>query len=767
MSITKKELQFMTTKTFIKNIEHESATKHVTGKAIYIDDIPEPKNILHAAIGFSRISRGTIEKIDLRDVYNSEGVIDIITESDIEGQNDVGPIFKGDKIFTSKKIEYYGQPIFAVIATTNKLAREAVIKVKLKIKKIKPILTIEDAIKKKSFVLKSKTIKKGGATNAIKNSDHCLKGKLECGGQDHFYLEGQIAITIPKEDNNFLIYSSTQHPSETQQIVAKVLKQKFNSINVNVRRIGGGFGGKETQSFLFAAISSIAAKKLNRPVKLRIDRDDDMIMTGKRHPFIFKYEVGFSNNGKINGLKILMASNCGISADLSGAINDRAIYHIDNAYFIPNLELTSHRCKTNTVSNTAFRGFGGPQGMFCIENIIDCISHHLNKEPSNVRVQNFYKKNSNNITHYGMRIEDNIIEELFNNLKNKSNYTKRKKEIQKFNKSNSILKKGIAITPVKFGISFTTTHLNQAGALVHIYTDGSIHLNHGGIEMGQGLMTKLALVAANEFGLDINDIKISSTDTEKVANTSASAASATTDLNGGAILNAIYNIKLELNAFIKKYYKSNKIIYKNGKIICDKKILVFNKVIANAYLNRIKLYSSGFYKTPKINVNVKDLSGRPFLYFAYGAAVSEVIIDTLTGENKLLQVDIIHDVGNSINQRIDIGQIEGGFVQGLGWLTTEEITWDKEGNILSHSPSTYKIPTAGEIPDKFNVEIYKKGYNTENVVNRSKAVGEPPFMLALSVFSAIKDAVLNANDKKDSTKLIAPATAENILNSLN
>jgi len=574
-------------------------------------------------------------------------------------------------------------------------------------------------------------------------------------------------MTIPQENKNFLIYSSTQHPSETQQIVAKVLDQKFNSINVKVRRIGGGFGGKETQSFLFAAISSIAAKKLNRPVKLRIDRDDDMIITGKRHQFIFNYEVGFSNDGKINGLKILMASNCGISADLSGAINDRAIYHIDNAYYIPNLDLTSYRCKTNTVSNTAFRGFGGPQGMFCIENIIDHISHHLKKEPSDIRFKNFYKKNSNNTTHYGMKIEDNIIEDIFNKLKNKSNYIKRKKEIEIFNKSNSVLKKGIAITPVKFGISFTTTHLNQAGALVHIYTDGSIHLNHGGIEMGQGLMTKLALVAANEFGLDIKDIKISSTNTEKVANTSASAASATTDLNGGAILNAIYNIKLELNAFIKKYYKTNKVIYKNGKIICDKKILLFNKVIAKAYLNRVKLSSSGFYKTPKINVNVKDLSGRPFLYFAYGAAVSEVIIDTLTGENKLLQVDIIHDVGNSINQRIDIGQIEGGFVQGLGWLTTEEISWDKNGNILSHSPSTYKIPTAGEIPNKFNVEIYKKGYNIENVVNRSKAVGEPPFMLALSVFSAIKDAVFNANDKKNSTNLIAPATAENILNSLN
>ena len=757
----------MITKTFIKNVEHESAIKHVTGKAKYTDDISEPKNLLHAAIGFSTVSKGTIEKIDFTDVLNSNGVIDIITYRDIKGQNDVGPIFKGDKIFTSKKIDYYGQPIFAVIATSTKLARAAVLKVKLKIKKLKPILEIEDAIKKKSFVLKSKTIKRGKATIAINKSDHYLKGKLECGGQDHFYLEGQIAMTIPQEDNNFLIYSSTQHPSETQQIVAKVLDQKFNSINVKVRRIGGGFGGKETQSFLFAAISSIAAKKLNKPVKLRIDRDDDMIMTGKRHQFLFNYKVGFSNGGKINGLKILMASNCGISADLSGAINDRAIYHIDNAYYIPNLELTSHRCKTNTVSNTAFRGFGGPQGMFCIENIIDHISHYLKKEPSNIRIENFYKKKFNNTTHYGMRVEDNIIKEIFNDLKNKSNYIKRKKAIERFNKTNSILKKGIAITPVKFGISFTTTHLNQAGALVHIYTDGSIHLNHGGIEMGQGIMTKLALVAANEFGLEISDIKISSTDTEKVSNTSASAASATTDLNGGAILNAIHNIKLELDSFIKKYYKTKKIIYKNGKIICDKKTLHFNEVISKAYLHRVKLYSSGFYKTPKINVNVKDLSGRPFLYFAYGAAVSEVIIDTLTGENKLLRVDIIHDVGNSINQRIDMGQIEGGFVQGLGWLTTEEISWNKNGNILSHSPSTYKIPTAGEIPKKFNVEIYKKGYNIENVVNRSKAVGEPPFMLALSVFSAIKNAVFNANDNKDSTKLIAPATPENILNSLN
>ena len=587
------------------------------------------------------------------------------------------------------------------------------------------------------------------------------------GGQDHFYLEGQIAMTIPQEDNNFLVYSSTQHPSETQQIIGKVLKQNYNSIHVIVRRIGGGFGGKETQSFLFAAITSIAAKKLSKPVKLRVDRDDDMIMTGKRHDFLFDYEVGFNNSGEILALKIMMASRCGISPDLSGAINDRAIYHIDNAYFLPNIEINSYRCKTNTVSNTAFRGFGGPQGMFCIENIIENIAQKLNREASEIRKINFYKDKIKNTTHYGMRITDNVIEDIFNKLIKKSNYKKRKIEIDNFNKKNKVLKKGIAITPVKFGISFTTTHLNQGGALVHIYTDGSIHLNHGGIEMGQGLMTKLALVASNEFGLNYENIKISSTDTEKVPNTSASAASATTDINGAAIVNAINNIKSGLNEFIYDYFKTNsKIKYENNFVYFDKRKISFKELINTAYLNRIPLSSSGFYKTDKINVNTKTLQGRPFLYFTYGAAVTEVIIDKLTGENKILQVDIIHDVGNSINKRIDKGQIEGGYIQGLGWLTTEEVSWKSNGVLTTHSPSTYKIPTAGETPFKFNVEIYDRGFNKEKVINRSKAVGEPPFMLAISSFIALKDAVYNANKGKNSENLIAPATAENILKSL-
>ena len=755
-------------KIFTKNIEHESAVKHVTGKAIYTDDISEPKNLLHAVIGYSNCSKGVIKKIDYKDVLSSEGVVDIITEKDIEGINDVGPIFKGDKIFTSKNIEYYGQPIFAVIAKTNNLAKKAALKVKIDLKISKPIVSIEEALKKKSFVLKPKHLTRGNIKDGFKKSDNILKGKLYSGGQDHFYLEGQIAMTIPQEDNNFLVYSSTQHPSETQQIIGKVLKQNYNSIHVIVRRIGGGFGGKETQSFLFAAITSIAAKKLSKPVKLRVDRDDDMIMTGKRHDFLFDYEVGFKNSGEILALKIMMASRCGISPDLSGAINDRAIYHIDNAYFLPNIEINSYRCKTNTVSNTAFRGFGGPQGMFCIENIIENIAQKLNREASEIRKINFYKDKIKNTTHYGMKITDNVIEDIFNKLIKKSNYKKRKAEINNFNKKNKVLKKGIAITPVKFGISFTTTHLNQGGALVHIYTDGSIHLNHGGIEMGQGLMTKLALVASNEFGLNYENIKISSTDTEKVPNTSASAASATTDINGAAIVNAINNIKSGLNEFIYDYFKTNsKIKYENNFVYFDKRKISFKELINTAYLNRIPLSSSGFYKTDKINVNTKTLQGRPFLYFTYGAAVTEVIIDKLTGENKILQVDIIHDVGNSINKRIDKGQIEGGYIQGLGWLTTEEVSWKSNGILTTHSPSTYKIPTAGETPFKFNVEIYDRGFNKEKVINRSKAVGEPPFMLAISSFIALKDAVCNANKGKNSENLIAPATAENILKSLN
>jgi len=706
--------------------------------------------------------------MDLREVWKSEGVISVIGYKDIPGRNDVGPVFDGDPIFPPNKVEYYGQPLFAVAAISTELARKAVLKAKVIYKPLKPIITIKEALKKKKFVLKGIKVQRGNPIKAIRRSKNYLKGSFTTGSQEHFYLEGQVAFAIPKEDKDLLVYSSTQHPSETQQIIAKMLNQKSNSITVLVRRLGGGFGGKET-NFMTSSICSLLAYKTKRPVKLRLDRDDDIIITGKRHDFYSEYEVGFNNLGIIEGLKIKLASRCGISPDLSGAINGRAILHIDNAYYLPNVQVQNYLCKTNTASSTAFRGFGGNQGMMAIENIVDNISRYLHKDPSQIRKNNFYQKNKKNITHYGMRIEDNVIQEIFNKLLKKSNYKKRYSKIRKFNSKSKYLKKGIAITPVKFGISFTTTHLNQAGALVHIYTDGSVHLNHGGVEMGQGTNTKIAQLVANELGLPFEKIKISSTNTSKVPNTSASAASSTTDLNGAAALDAVSKIKKNLQKFIMKKYniRNIKIFYEKGLIKFNKRSFKFETIIKEAYLNRISLSSSGFYSTPKIYFNKETFSGRPFLYFCYGASVTEVTIDTFTGENIVERVDILHDAGKAINPALELGQIEGGFVQGQGWLTIEEVNWKDNGQITTISPSTYKIPAVSDMPKKFNVEIFKKGKNKENVVNKAKTTGEPPLMLAMSVFYAIKDAIASVGKYKETPILDAPATPEKILMSLN
>ena len=575
---------------------------------------------------------------------------------------------------------------------------------------------------------------------------------------------------IPREDNDYTVYSSTQHPSETQQIISKMLNQKSNSITVSVRRIGGGFGGKETQSFIFAAICTLLAKKTKCPVKLRADRDDDIIITGKRHEFYSEYEVGFNELGIIEGLIIKLASKCGISPDLSGAINTRALLHIDNSYYLSDVLVENFLCKTNTSSSTAFRGFGGNQGMMVIENIIDNIARSINKDPSEIRRRNFYQKKKKNITHYGMKIEDNVINDIFDRLIKTSNYKSRQSNIKKFNSKNKYLKKGIAITPVKFGISFTTWHLNQAGSLVHIYcNDGSVHVNTGAIEMGQGTYTKIAQLAAKELGLSFDKVKVSATRTDKVPNTSASAASSTTDLNGAATINAINKIKQNLSAFVKRKYKlkNAEAIYENGTVKFKGKSFRFNTLIKEAYFNRVSLSSSGFYTTPKIHFDKKSFKGRPFLYFCYGAAVSEVLVDTLTGENKILRVDIIHDAGRAINPAIELGQIEGGFVQGAGWLTMEEVNWKTNGEITTHSPSTYKIPAVNDMPEQFNVEIYKYGKNVENVINKSKTTGEPPLMNAMSVFFAIKDAIASVGDYKIRPTINAPATPEKILMSIN
>ena len=748
---------------------HESGIKHVSGRAYYTDDIPEPPETLYGAIGWSKKAHAIIKKINLDEVVKSAGVIAVVTGKDIVGRNDVGPVYDGDPIFP-KKAEYYGQPLFAVAAKTTELARKAVLKAKISYKTLKPITTIQNALKKKSFVLKEKIIKKGEALKAIENSVNRLKGNFTTGSQEHFALEGQTAFVIPEEDNDFKVFSSTQHPSETQQIIAKMLNQKSNTITVETRRIGGGFGGKETQSFIFAAICTLLAKKTKHPVKLRMDRDDDIIITGKRHDFYSEYEVGFDELGVIKGLKLKLASRCGISPDLSEAINERALLHIDNAYYLENVLVENYLCKTNTASNTAFRGFGGNQGMMAIENIIDHIATSLKKDSAEIRRRNFYQKKKKNITHYNMKIEDNVIQEIFDQLIKSSNYKSRQLSIKKFNKGNKYIKKGIALTPVKFGISFTTWHLNQAGALVHIYcNDGSVHVNTGAIEMGQGTYTKIAQLAANAFGLPFNKIKVSATRTDKVPNTSASAASSTTDLNGAAALNAISKIKQNLASFVKRKYKikNGEAVYENGMIKFKGKSFKFNTLIKEAYLNRVSLSSSGFYTTPKIYFDKKTFKGRPFLYFCYGAAVSEVVIDTLTGENKIIRADILHDAGKAINPAIELGQIEGGFVQGAGWLTMEEVKWKSNGQLTTHSPSTYKIPAVSDMPEKFNVEIFKKGKNNENVINKSKTTGEPPLMNAMSVFFAIKNAIASIGNYNITPILDAPATPEKILMSIN
>ena len=747
---------------------HESGAKHVSGYANYIDDIAEPEGTLYGAIGYSKKAHAIISKLDLKEVWKSKGVVSVVTSADIPGRNDVGAVHDGDPIFP-KKAEYFGQPLFAVAATSTELARKAVLKAKITYKTLKPVIDVKEALRKKLFVLKGRKIKRGNPSRKISKAKNYLKNSFTLGSQEHFYLEGQIAFVIPKEDNDFKVYSSTQHPSETQQIISKMLNQKNNTINVEVRRVGGGFGGKETQSFIFASICTLLSKKTKCPVKLRIDRDDDMLITGKRHDFHADYEVGFSDQGVIEGVKIKLLSRCGISPDLSGAINSRALLHIDNAYYLSDVSVENYLCRTNTSSSTAFRGFGGNQGMMMIENIIDNVARFLRKDPTDIRKINFYQKNRKNITHYGMRIQDNVINEIFSKLIKSSNYKNRRLNIKRFNLKNKYLKKGLAITPVKFGISFTTIHLNQAGALVHIYyADGSVHVSTGAIEMGQGTYTKIAQLVANELGLPFNKIKVSSTRTDKVPNTSASAASSTTDLNGAAAINAVNKIKQNLALFVKQKYKlkSDKAIYKNSMVKFKGKIFSFSSLIKEAYLNRVSLSSSGFYSTPKIHFNNKTFLGRPFLYFCYGAAVSEVLVDTLTGENKILRVDILHDYGRAINPAIEKGQIEGGFVQGAGWLTIEEVNWKSNGELTTHSPSTYKIPAVNDMPEKFIVKIYKN-INKENVVNKSKTTGEPPLMLAMSVFFAIKDAIASVGNYEIMPELNAPATPEAILLSIN
>lgn len=746
-----------------KSVAHDSAAKHVSGEASYIDDIFEPAGTLHGALGLADVAHGRIAAIDLDPVRRAPGVVAVLTAADVPGHNDISPTGRHDEpVLADGMVQFHGQAIFAVIAATRDQARRATRLAKIEYEALPFITDVADATK---AVTPGMTLKRGDAKKALRSAPRRIAGAIRMGGQEHFYLESQIALAIPGEDGDVTVHSSTQHPSEVQHMVAHALGVPSNAVTVEIRRMGGGFGGKETQGNQFAALAAIAATKLGRAVKIRPDRDDDMSVTGKRHDFLVDYDVGFGADGVISGVDYRFRARAGFSSDLSGPITDRALFHCDNAYYLPAVHARSEALYTNTVSNTAFRGFGGPQGMVAAERVIDEIAFALGKDPLDVRKANFYGGPDRDVTPYHQTVEDNVIARIVDELETSSKYRRRRREIRAYNANSDVLKRGLALTPVKFGISFTATHFNQAGALVHVYADGSVHLNHGGTEMGQGLYLKVAQVVAEEFQIDIDHVKITATTTGKVPNTSATAASSGSDLNGMAALAAARTIKERLVAFAAEKYRiaADRIAFAANRVRIGNDEIAFADLVRQAYMARVQLSATGFYKTPKIHWNRDKGEGHPFYYFAYGAACAEVTIDTLTGEYLVDRVDILHETGRSLNPAIDIGQIEGGFVQGMGWLTTEELVWDAKGRLATHAPSTYKIPLASDRPKIFNVRLADWSENAEPTIHRSKAVGEPPFMLGISVLHALSDAVASVADHRICPRLDAPATPERVL----
>ena len=748
-----------------KSVKHESADKHVSGEAIYVDDRLEFPNQLHVYARMSDRAHARIVSIDTSPCYAIPGVAIAITKDDVPGQLDIGPVVAGDPLLADGKVEYVGQVVLAVGADSLETARKAAMAAIIEYEDLEPVLDVVDALHKKHFVLDSHQHKIGNSSAELATAPRRLQGSLHIGGQEHFYLETQISSVMPTEDGGMIIYTSTQNATEVQKLVAEVLGVPMHKIVIDMRRMGGGFGGKETQAAGPACLCAVIAHLTGRPTKMRLPRVEDMQITGKRHPFYVEYDVGFDDNGLLHGIEIELAGNCGYSPDLSGSIVDRAMFHSDNAYFLGNATINGHRCKTNTASNTAYRGFGGPQGMVAIEEIMDAVARSLGKDPLEVRKLNYYGKTERNVTHYHQTVEHNVIHEMTAELEASSDYAKRREEIRAFNAKSPVLKKGLALTPVKFGISFTATFLNQAGALIHIYTDGSIHLNHGGTEMGQGLNTKVAQIVAEVLQVDISRIQITATNTDKVPNTSPTAASSGADLNGKAAQNAAETLKQRLVDFLVREYKvtPEDVEFRNSQVRVRDLFLSFEEVIQKAYFGQVSLSSTGFYRTPKIYYDRDKAAGRPFYYFAYGAACSEVIVDTLTGEYKMLRTDILHDVGASLNPAIDIGQVEGAFVQGMGWLTMEELVWNGKGKLMTNGPASYKIPAIADMPLDLRVNLVENRKNPEDTVFHSKAVGEPPFMLGIAVWCAIKDAVASLADYRVQPQIDAPATPERVL----
>ncbi len=746
-------------------LAHDSAELHVQGAAAYVDDIREPEGLVHVYPGFAReAALGAITSLNLAPVRAAPGVIAVLTARDIPGVNDCSPSVGGDPILADGAIIYHGQPIFAVVAHTREAARRAARLAKVVVAAETPAVTVEDALARKTKdVGEPYAFIRRDAARAVASAPQRLSESFRIGGQEHFYLEGQVSLAVPEEQGGMMLHCSTQHPSEVQHLVAHMLHVPSARVTVECRRMGGAFGGKESQAAQWACLAALAAHVTGRPAKCRLDRDEDMMMTGKRHDFRVDYAVGFDRRGRILGVDADLLARCGCSADLSNAICDRAMFHADNAYFYPAARIATRRLRTHTVSNTAFRGFGGPQGVVFAERMMEAIAILTRRDPLDVRKANLYGPRRN-VTPYGMKVEDNIAPDIIARLEKSSDYRARRKAIEAFNAESRVLRKGLSLTPVKFGISFTLTHLNQAGALVHVYTDGSVHLNHGGTEMGQGLYTKVAQVVAEEFGIDAEAVRITATTTGKVPNTSATAASSGADLNGMAAKQAAATIRTRLTEFAARHWKvpRGRIRFADGKVKIGNRSVSFGELARLAHMARVSLSATGFYATPKIAWDRARAKGRPFFYFAYGAACSEVLIDTLTGEMKVTRADLLHDVGLSLNPGLDIGQVEGGFVQGMGWLTTEELVYDAAGRLRTHAPSTYKIPCASDVPADFRVALFESRGNKEDTIYRSKAVGEPPLMLGVSVWTAVFDAIAGLAPGRI-PQLDAPATPEAIL----
>ena len=755
---------------------HESAPLHVSGQAPYIDDLPELAGTLHCVLGLSPVAHGRLKGLKLDVLRALPGVVDVFSAADIPGVNDCGAIVHDEPILAPLdaggahgSLRYLGQPVFAVVAQTRLQARQAAARARevLDIEPLPPLLDPLAAHAEGQHVLPSMHLARGDAKAAIAAAPRSLTGRLSVGGQEQFYLEGQISYAVPQEGDAMLVHCSTQHPSEMQHLVAHALGLPSNRVQVQCRRMGGGFGGKESQSAPFACVAAVAARRLGRPVKLRLDRDDDFLITGRRHCFWYEYEVGFDDDGRLLGAEVTMVSRAGHSADLSGPVMTRALCHFDNTYWLPHVALHGHSARTNTQSNTAFRGFGGPQGAIAIEYILDSVARTLGRDPLDVRRLNFYGPDQT--TPYGQPVVDNVIHELVAELEASSGYRERRVAAAAFNAASPVLKRGLALTPVKFGISFNVRHYNQAGALVHVYTDGSVLVNHGGTEMGQGLNTKVAQVVAHELGVPFEAVRVSATDTHKVANTSATAASTGSDLNGKAAQDAARQVRERLAACAAQLHGGapQDVRFAAGQVQVNGQVLPFATLVQQAYQERVQLWSDGFYATPGLSWDRNTLQGSPFYYFAYGAAVSEVLVDTLTGEWRLLRADLLHDVGRSLNPALDIGQVEGAFIQGMGWLTMEELVWHPTTGLhMTHAPSTYKIPTANDCPADLRTALFDNA-NVQDSIHRSKAVGEPPLLLPFSVFLALRDAISAVGGHRVDPPLNAPATGEAILRAVN